>query len=164
MPKIKQLAPHEAQKIAAGEVVERPANIVKELLENSIDAGAKNISIYIKDGGKKLIKIVDDGCGMSPQDARMSILHHTTSKISSVDDLETLKTHGFRGEALSSISSVSNMILKTRHAEFKEGTILNIQYSNITKEEKAALNIGTEIEIQNIFENIPARKKFLKTK
>ncbi|MCL4360883.1 DNA mismatch repair endonuclease MutL [Candidatus Dependentiae bacterium] len=161
---IKQLPPHEAQKIAAGEVVERPANIVKELLENSIDAGAKNISIYIKEGGKKLIKIVDDGCGMSEQDAKMSILHHTTSKISSVDDLETLNTHGFRGEALSSICSVSSVTLKTRHANFKEGTALHIANSNILKEEKIALNIGTEIEIQNIFDNVPARKKFLKTK
>src|SRR3989304_5441485 len=108
MPKIKKLSPQEAQKIAAGEVVDRPANAVKELLENAIDAGATQISVYIEDGGKQLIRIVDNGCGMSPIDARMAIEHHATSKLRTVQDLKSIATFGFRGEALSSMCAVSN--------------------------------------------------------
>ena len=114
MPKIKKLSPHEAQKIAAGEVVERPANVVKELIENSIDAGATAITIYIEDGGKKLIRIVDNGCGMAEDDAQLCFEHHATSKISTIADLDSLATFGFRGEALSSIASISNITLITK--------------------------------------------------
>src|SRR5437870_3571088 len=106
MPRIHKLAPEEIQKIAAGEVVERPANAVKELLENAIDAGATQISLYIEDGGKELIRIVDNGCGMSPEDALIAIEHHATSKLRNVHDLKTITTFGFRGEALSSICGV----------------------------------------------------------
>ncbi len=164
MAKIKKLSAQEAQKIAAGEVVERPANIVKELLENCLDAGSTQISIYVEDGGKKLIKVIDNGCGMEPEDALMSIEHHATSKITTVDDLETLKTFGFRGEALSSISAVSLMSIKTKTEDEDQGLLLNIEWAKVTGQEETSCNTGTEITVKNIFDNIPARKKFLKTK
>src|SRR5581483_696208 len=113
MPKIIQLPPHEAQKIAAGEVIERPANIVKELLENAIDAQATHVSIYIEDAGKKLIRIIDNGCGMDKHDAQLCFDRHATSKITQVSDLETINTFGFRGEALASIAAISNITLTT---------------------------------------------------
>ena len=117
MARIKQLSPQEAQKIAAGEVIERPANVVKELVENSLDAGATQISLYIEDAGKKLIRIVDNGYGMNQEDAHLCFKHHATSKITRVDDLPSLTTFGFRGEALSSISSISKVTLITKEAE-----------------------------------------------
>lgn len=162
MPKIKILSQSEARKIAAGEVVERPANIVKELIENSIDAGAKNISIYLTDGGKKLIKIIDDGCGMSIEDARLCFEHHATSKISNVDDLYNLSTFGFRGEALSSISSVAKVKLVTKEKNSLVGTNLVLEDGLIIDEKTVAATDGTEFEISNLFYNIPARLKFLK--
>ncbi len=164
MAKIKLLSPQEAQKIAAGEVVERPANIVKELIENALDAGATQISLYLEDGGRKLIRVTDNGCGMSAEDARLSIEHHATSKITSVQDLEQIATFGFRGEALSSIASVSLMTLSTKQAEDALGTCLEIAEGKITKESSVAMNTGTEIIIRDIFFNVPARQKFLKTK
>jgi len=160
---IKQLPPLEAQKIAAGEVIERPANIVKELIENSLDAGSTVITIYIEDAGKKLIRIIDNGCGMSPDDAKMCINHHATSKISAFSDLTTLKTFGFRGEALASISSVSNIILQTKEKNTIEGTKLTINQGNIVSQESCSTPIGTDISIADLFFNIPVRKKFLRS-
>lgn len=164
MARIKQLLPQEAQKIAAGEVVERPANVVKELVENALDAGATQITISIEDAGKKLIQVIDNGCGMDPEDARMCIKHHATSKIAQVSDLEHIVTFGFRGEALSSISSVSKVVLTTKEADSTAGVTLEVSDGIITKEIVVACNTGTEIAIHDLFYNVPARKKFLKSK
>ena len=163
MSRIKLLAPHEAQKIAAGEVVERPANVVKELIENSLDAGATHITLYIEAGGKKLIRIVDNGCGMSFEDAHMCILPHATSKITSVDELDSLTTFGFRGEALASIASVSRMQIITKSKDASEGLQITIGAGVVEKNSTIAANTGTDITIEDIFYNVPARKKFLKT-
>src|SRR5437667_7452964 len=131
MPKIKQLSQHEAQKIAAGEVVERPANIVKELVENAIYACVTEITIYIEDAGKKLIRVVDNGCGMDEQDARVCFDRHATSKITQVDELETINTFGFRGEALASIAAVSSITLITKEEHAQEGIQVNIAANSI---------------------------------
>jgi DNA mismatch repair protein MutL len=163
MPKIKQLSQHEAQKIAAGEVVERPANIVKELVENSIDAGATRISIYVEDGGKQLIRIVDNGCGMDAADAQKCFDRHATSKITSVNELETIDTFGFRGEALASIASVSKITLLTKEEHTLEGTQVNIEANAITNMCTSACQTGTDITVADLFFNVPARKKFLKS-
>lgn len=163
MIRIKQLSPQEIQKIAAGEVIERPANIVKELVENSLDAGATTISIYIEDAGKSLIKIVDDGHGMSLEDALLCFKHHTTSKITRVDDLHALATFGFRGEALSSICSVSKVTLITKESETELATRLYLENGAILEQKQISGLTGTEISIAEIFYNVPARKKFLKT-
>lgn len=162
MPKIKQLSPHEAQKIAAGEVVERPANIVKELIENSIDAGATRISLYLEDGGKQLIRIVDNGCGMDMTDAQKCFDRHATSKITRVDELESIDTFGFRGEALASIASVSKITLLTKQEENLEGTHISIEANTITNASSTACPAGTDITVADLFFNVPARKKFLK--
>lgn len=164
MAKIKQLSQLEAQKIAAGEVVERPANVVKELVENSLDAGSTQISLFLEDGGKKLIKIVDNGCGMSPEDARLSIKQYATSKIDKVDDLEWISTFGFRGEALASISAVSKLNLITKEETNQLAIALEINQANIEKETFIASNTGTEISIEDLFFNVIVRKKFLKSK
>ena len=163
MARIKQLSPHEAQKIAAGEVVERPTNVVKELLENSLDAGATHISIYIEDAGKTLIRIVDNGCGMSQEDAHLCFKHHATSKITRVEQLNSLSTFGFRGEALSSIAAVSKITLITKEADATLGTHLQLENLDAIKEDAVTCNTGTEIQIADLFYNVPARKKFLKT-
>lgn len=162
MAKIKQLSAHEAQKIAAGEVVERPANIVKELVENSIDAGANRISIYVEDGGKQSIRIVDNGCGMDLADAQICFDRHATSKITRVDELESIDTFGFRGEALASIASVSQITLITKEEHALEGTKILITANTITETSSVACTTGTDINVQNLFDNVPARKKFLK--
>ncbi len=163
MARIKQLSPHEAQKIAAGEVVERPANVVKELVENSIDAGATSIAIYIEDAGKKLVRIVDNGCGMSQEDAHLCFKHHATSKITSVNQLSSLATFGFRGEALSSIAAVSKIQLLTKEADASLGTRLILENLYTAQEETVTCNTGTDLQIADLFYNVPARKKFLKT-
>jgi DNA mismatch repair protein MutL len=163
MAKIKQLPPHEAQKIAAGEVVERPANIVKELIENAIDAGATRIALYVEDGGKQLIRIVDNGCGMDITDAQLCFDRHATSKISHVDELETIDTFGFRGEALASIASVSQITLITKEEQSLEGTKVVVDAQKIIEINSIACATGTDISIRNLFFNVPARKKFLKT-
>lgn len=163
MAKIKQLSSHEAQKIAAGEVVERPANIVKELVENSIDAGATRISIYIEDAGKQLIRIVDNGCGMDKTDAQICFDRHATSKITHVDELESINTFGFRGEALASIASVSQITLITKEEDNLEGVHITIDANTITNIAPTACTTGTDISVKNLFYNVPARKKFLKT-
>lgn len=161
--KIKILDPSEAIKIAAGEVIERPAHIVKELLENSIDAGAKNISLHLKSAGKDLIKITDDGCGMSPQDAELCFAHHATSKIKTVHDLSSIATYGFRGEALSSIASVSHVELISKTEQDTLATKIVIAHGCKVETSKVNHQIGTTLTISELFKNIPARKKFLKT-
>lgn len=160
---IQKLPAHEAQKIAAGEVVERPANIVKELIENSLDAGATNVTIALEEGGKKLINISDNGNGMLAEDARICFQRHTTSKLKSFDELESINTFGFRGEALASICSIAQVTLKTKHKRSSEGLQLTLEQGTIKQEQIIALQHGTAITIENLFYNVPARKKFLKT-
>ena len=152
-----------ANQIAAGEVVQRPASAVKELLENSIDAGAKNIKLIVKDAGKGLLQIIDDGAGMSETDARMSLERHATSKIRKAEDLFTIRTMGFRGEALASIAAVSQMEMKTRLANKELGTLLVVEASEVKKQELVACEKGTSISVKNLFYNIPARRNFLKS-
>jgi DNA mismatch repair protein MutL len=162
VPKIKKLSPQEAQKIAAGEVVERPANVVKELIENALDAGATQIIIHLEDGGKKSIRVQDNGCGMAPDDARMAIQQHATSKISSVADLVTIETFGFRGEALASMCAVGKVRISTKQEGALEGIQLTVRDGIIMDERPVACSTGTEILIDDLFYNVPARRKFLK--
>jgi DNA mismatch repair protein MutL len=162
MGRIHVLSENVANKIAAGEVVERPASVVKELLENSIDAGATRIKVQIEAGGKKLIQITDNGCGMVRDDAMLAFERHATSKMKNAEDLLSITTLGFRGEALPSIASVSRLRLETRAPEESAGTILEINGGKISKVEEAGLPAGTSITIRDLFFNTPARKKFLK--
>lgn len=162
MNKIKILPPSEAQKIAAGEIVERPSSVVKELIENSIDASATQISLFIEKAGKELIKIVDNGCGMSKVDAKLSIHPHATSKISSLNDLENISTFGFRGEALAAISSVSRFELITKEPDSKTGYKLVFDNEFLVEESEVSAQVGTQISIRELFFNTPVRKKFLK--
>jgi len=162
MGKIHVLPEHVANKIAAGEVVERPASVVKELLENSLDAGSTRIKVQIEAGGKRLIQITDNGCGMVRDDALLAFERHATSKIKNAEDLLSVSTLGFRGEALPSIASVSRLHLETRAAEEPTGTIVEINGDKIFKVEEAGLPEGTSITIRDLFFNTPARKKFLK--
>src|SRR5690554_3321999 len=152
-----------ANQIAAGEVIQRPSSVVKELVENSIDAGAENIQIIIKGAGRTLISVIDDGKGMSATDMRMAFERHATSKIKSADDLFALTTMGFRGEALPSIAAISQLEVKSRREEDELGTFLNISGSKLEKQEFIAYGIGTSISVKNIFFNVPARRKFLKS-
>lgn len=162
MGRIHVLSDQVANKIAAGEVVERPASVVKELLENSLDAGSTRIKIQVEAGGKKLIQITDNGCGMVRDDALLAFERHATSKIKNAEDLLNISTLGFRGEALPSIASVSRMRLETRAQEEGSGTIVEINGGKMFKVEEAGLPAGTSITIRDLFFNIPARKKFLK--
>ena len=162
MGKIHVLPEHVANKIAAGEVVERPASVVKELLENSLDAGSTRIKIHIEAGGKKLIQITDNGCGMVRDDALLAFERHATSKIKDADDLLSVETLGFRGEALPSIASVARLHLETRTPDEPSGTVIEINGGKIFKVEEAGLPPGTSITIRDLFFNTPARKKFLK--
>ncbi len=160
---IKLLPDHVANQIAAGEVVQRPASVVKELLENAIDAGATSIKLIIKDGGKTLIQVVDDGKGMSETDARLSFERHATSKISSAQDLFNLHTKGFRGEALASIAAIAHVDMQTRLEGNEVGTHIKIEGSKIVSQEVVAMPKGTSISVKNLFFNIPARRNFLKS-
>ncbi|HEV2715536.1 MAG TPA: DNA mismatch repair endonuclease MutL, partial [Terriglobales bacterium] len=162
MGRIHVLPEHVANKIAAGEVVERPASVVKELLENSLDAGSTRIRIQVEAGGKKLIQITDNGCGMTRDDAMLAFERHATSKIKNAEDLLTVATLGFRGEALPSIASVSRLRLETRAPEEPSGTLLEINGGKIFRVEEAGLPPGTSITVRDLFFNTPARKKFLK--
>jgi DNA mismatch repair protein MutL len=162
MGRIHVLPEHVANKIAAGEVVERPASVVKELLENALDAGATRIKINIEAGGKKLIQITDNGCGMVRDDAMLAFERHATSKIKDAEDLLSVATLGFRGEALPSIASVSRLRLETRDAGAAAGTILEINGGKMARVEEAGLPEGTSITVRDLFFNTPARKKFLK--
>lgn len=164
MADIIQLLPDSiANQIAAGEVVQRPASAVKELMENSIDAGATAIKIIVKEAGKSLLQIIDDGAGMSETDARMSLERHATSKIRTAEDLFTIRTMGFRGEALASIAAVSQLEMKTRTADNELGTLLVVEGSDVKKQEPVACDKGTNISVKNLFYNIPARRNFLKS-
>jgi len=162
MARIHVLSEHVANKIAAGEVVERPASVLKELLENSLDAGATRIKVQIEGGGKKLIQVADDGCGMLRDDALLAFERHATSKIKDAEDLLNIDTLGFRGEALPSIAAVSRVALHTRAPEEASGTLLEIAGGKILKVEETGLPSGTSIAVRDLFFNTPARKKFLK--
>jgi DNA mismatch repair protein MutL len=162
MGRIHVLSEQVANKIAAGEVVERPASVVKEMLENSLDAGAARIKISVEAGGKKLIQIVDNGCGMVRDDAMLAFERHATSKIKDAEDLLSVATLGFRGEALPSIASVSRLRLETRAEDEAAGTIIEINGGKIARVEEAGLPLGTSITVRDLFFNTPARKKFLK--
>lgn len=162
MGRIHLLSENVANKIAAGEVVERPASVVKELLENSLDAGAKRIRVNIEAGGKKLIAVIDDGCGMVRDDAMLAFERHATSKIRNADDLVSIATLGFRGEALPSIASVSRLRLETHAEEDAAGTVIEIAGGKLLTVEEAGLPLGTSITVRDLFFNIPARRKFLK--
>ncbi|MFO7525477.1 MAG: DNA mismatch repair endonuclease MutL [Ignavibacteriaceae bacterium] len=163
LSKIKILPENLANKIAAGEVVQRPESVVKELLENAIDAGSKNIEVIIKQAGKSLIQVCDDGVGMTADDVKLCIQKHATSKIYNYKDLESIKTLGFRGEALSSIASVSQFEIKTETRDEEIGTLLKIESENQVTIEKTSASKGTCVSIKNLFYNTPARRKFLKT-
>ncbi len=164
MTDIIQLLPdHVANQIAAGEVVQRPASVVKELLENAIDAKAKSITLIIKDAGKTLVQVTDDGMGMSLTDARLSFERHATSKIKSADDLFNLHTKGFRGEALASIAAIAHVELKTKTEDNEIGTHLIIEGSKVISQDPAVVPKGTTIAVKNLFYNIPARRNFLKS-
>lgn len=152
-----------ANQIAAGEVVQRPASIVKEMVENAIDAGAKNIQVLVTDGGKTNVQVIDDGKGMSETDARMSFERHATSKIRQAADLFSLTTMGFRGEALASIAAVAQVDLKTRRAEDELGTFIQIAGSKLENQEPIACPVGSNFSVKNLFFNVPARRKFLKS-
>lgn len=152
-----------ANQIAAGEVIQRPASVVKELVENSLDAEAKHIQVIIKDAGRTLVQIVDDGKGMSETDARMAFERHATSKIKNADDLFLLHTRGFRGEALASIASIAHVELKTRQPDSDVGTHIKIAGSKVESQVSVSTPVGTSIAVKNIFFNVPARRKFLKS-
>ena len=163
MPDIIQLLPDNiANQIAAGEVIQRPASAVKELLENAADAGATEIRLLITDAGKALIQVIDNGKGMSETDARMAFERHATSKIKNIEDLFRIKTMGFRGEALASIAAVAQVELKTRRTEDELGTYIEIENSQVLKQEPCACSVGSSISMKNLFFNVPARRNFLK--
>jgi len=164
MSDIIQLLPdHVANQIAAGEVVQRPASVVKELIENAIDAGATSIKLLIKDAGKSLIQVIDNGKGMSNTDARLSFERHATSKIKDAQDLFNLSTKGFRGEALASIAAIAHVELKTKQEDDELGTQIKIEGSKISSQEVISTSKGTSIAVKNLFFNIPARRNFLKS-
>jgi DNA mismatch repair protein MutL len=160
---IQLLSDHIANQIAAGEVIQRPASAVKELLENAVDAGATEIQLVVKDAGKELIQVIDNGKGMSPTDARMSFERHATSKIRDINDLFRIRTMGFRGEALASIAAVAQVEMKTRQQDSDIGTRICIEGTEVKLQEPAATAPGTNIMVKNLFYNVPARRHFLKS-
>ena len=160
---IKILPEDIANQIAAGEVIQRPASVLKELVENSIDANASYIQIIVKDSGKTLIQVIDDGIGMSKNDLRISFQRHSTSKLKSSNDLFKIKTKGFRGEALSSISSISQVEVHTNQSKKKLGNMILIQGNKICEEGVSSTQKGTSINVKKIFYNVPARRNFLKS-
>jgi DNA mismatch repair protein MutL len=157
------LPDHIANQIAAGEVIQRPASAVKELLENAVDAGATEIQLFLTDAGKRLIQVIDNGKGMSETDARMCFERHATSKIKQIDDLFHIRTMGFRGEALASIAAVARVELKTKRAEDNLGVYIEIENSQVLKQEACHCAVGTNISMKNLFFNVPARRNFLKS-
>ena len=163
MPKIIQLSQHIANLIAAGEVVERPASVVKELLENAVDAGATKVTIEIRDGGMTFLRVTDNGCGMAPEDAKTAFLRHATSKLRTAEDLAAISTMGFRGEALAAIASVSRIDLMTKTPGSLSGTSLHLDAGVITEESEVGCPDGTTIIIRDLFYNTPARMKFMKS-
>ena len=163
MPKIIQLSTHVANLIAAGEVVERPASVVKELLENAVDAGASQVTVEIRDGGMTFLRVTDNGCGMAPEDAKTAFLRHATSKLRTAEDLAAISTMGFRGEALAAIASVSRIDLMTKTAGALFGTSLHLEAGNVTEETEVGCPEGTTIIVRDLFYNTPARMKFMKS-
>lgn len=164
MPDVIQLlSDHIANQIAAGEVIQRPASAIKELLENAIDAGAQHIQLIVKEAGKELIQVIDDGCGMSPTDARMSFERHATSKIRNIDDLFSIRTMGFRGEAMASIAAVAQVEMRSRREDDELGTRIVIEGTEVKLQEPCATAKGTNIMVKNLFFNVPARRHFLKS-
>ncbi|MBF9222114.1 DNA mismatch repair endonuclease MutL [Hymenobacter ruricola] len=164
MPDIIHLLPeYLANQIAAGEVVQRPASVVKELLENAVDAGATQVQLIVKEAGKQLVQVVDNGAGMSPTDARMSLERHATSKIRSTEDLFKIRTLGFRGEALASIAAVAQVEIRTKQRDQDTGTLLLVEGSQVTSQQPTACPDGTSIAVKNLFFNVPARRNFLKS-
>ena len=163
MSRIQQLSASVVNKIAAGEVIERPASVVKELLENSLDALATRIEVDVVAGGSELLRIVDDGEGIHPDDLLLAVTSHATSKIRSADDLFDVQTMGFRGEALASVAEVSRLRIRTRQADSPHGMELSVDLGNVTPPRECGCPLGTQIEIRNLFENTPVRRKFLKT-
>ncbi len=164
MPDVIRLLPDSiANQIAAGEVIQRPASVVKELMENSIDSGATQIQLIVKQAGKTLVQIIDNGCGMSETDARMSFEKHATSKISATEDLFNIRTMGFRGEALASVAAVAQVELKTKLHDESTGTLIEIEGSRIVRQEPCQTTNGTSIAVKNLFFNVPARRNFLKS-
>jgi DNA mismatch repair protein MutL len=160
---IKLLPDSVANQIAAGEVIQRPASVVKELTENAVDAGATEISVVIRDAGRTMVQVIDNGCGMSETDARLAFERHATSKISSADDLYSITTKGFRGEALASVAAVSMTELRTRREEDETGTLVEITNSRVTRQEPCSCPYGSVFSVKNLFFNVPARRKFLKS-
>ena len=152
-----------ANQIAAGEVIQRPASCLKELVENSLDAGATRIQVIVRDAGRTLLQVIDDGIGMSEMDARLAFERHATSKIREAKDLFSLRTMGFRGEALASICAVSQVEMTTRRKEDETGTLLEIHGSDVVRQEPCSCPVGTNIKVSNLFFNVPVRRKFLKT-
>ena len=150
-----------ANQIAAGEVIQRPASCLKELVENSLDAGAKRIQVIVRDAGRTLLQVIDDGSGMSEMDARLAFERHATSKIREAQDLFSLRTMGFRGEALASICAVAQVEMTTRRAEDETGTLLEIHGSDVVRQEPCSCPVGTNIKVKNLFFNVPVRRKFL---
>src|SRR5256886_10441906 len=160
--KINRLSADLANQIAAGEVVERPASVVKELVENAIDAGARRLTIHVELGGKKQVRVEDDGEGMEPEDARLAIERHATSKIRRADDLATIRTLGFRGGALPSIASVSHFVLRTRARGRESGTEIRVNGGTVAAAVEIGAPEGTRVQVDDLFYNLPARRKFLK--
>lgn len=160
---IQLLPDHVANQIAAGEVIQRPASAVKELLENAVDAGARNIQLIVKDGGRTLIQVIDNGSGMDEFDARLCFARHATSKLRKADDLWSLRTMGFRGEALASIAAVAQVEMRTRQKDDETGCLIEIEGSEIIRQETTACQPGTSIAVRNLFYNVPARRNFLKS-
>src|SRR5207342_1108738 len=163
MAKINRLPADLANQIAAGEVVERPASVVKELVENAIDAGAHRVVIHVELGGKKQVRVEDDGEGMEPDDAQLAIERHATSKIRRSDDLAGIRTLGFRGEALPSIASVSHFVLRTRARGRDSGTEIRVNGGAVASIVEVGAPQGTVVEVNDVFYNLPARRKFLKS-
>ncbi|HWL86029.1 MAG TPA: DNA mismatch repair endonuclease MutL, partial [Polyangiaceae bacterium] len=163
MSRIRQLSADLSNQIAAGEVVERPASVVKELVENALDAGATKVRVEIEQGGLLRIRVSDDGLGMDAEDATLCLLRHATSKIDRVEDLSNLRTFGFRGEALPSVASVSKLALLTRARGHAEGTQVEVDGGSAPRVKPAGCAVGTSIEVRDLFFNVPARKKFLKS-
>lgn len=163
MDVIRLLPDNVANQIAAGEVIQRPASCLKELVENSLDAGAKRIQVIVRDAGRTLLQVIDDGSGMSEMDARLAFERHATSKIQHAEDLFSLRTMGFRGEALASICAVAQVQMQTRRAQDELGTLIEIHGSNVVRTELCNCPVGTNIRVSNLFFNVPVRRKFLKT-
>ncbi|NLG28786.1 MAG: DNA mismatch repair protein MutL, partial [Chloroflexi bacterium] len=159
---IQVLPPELAAKIAAGEVIERPVSVVKELLENAIDAGADDIQVEIVQGGRRLIRVSDNGCGIAAAEAELAFARHATSKLHAAEDLYRLRTLGFRGEALASIAAVSQATLSTRAAQDELGTLLRLEGGALVQRSSQGRPVGTAVQVENLFFNMPARLKFLR--